>query len=155
MSFRVYVLARRERVADSRLDVTPPTVVRAAKAHQVLAPGVIARQAHGLHNRLGAGHVQRYFVESGDLAQPHHVVDHDRMVGAEHRSELAHPLAAPRDALLVEVVAEQVHPVGASQVVKGIAVEIGDVGLRRDDCRKVPPCAGARAPCGLNWNGTR
>ena len=48
------------------------------------------------------------------------------MVGAEHRPQVANALAAAGDALLVEVVAEYVDAVRAGQIVKPIAVEIGE-----------------------------
>ena len=119
-------LARRERIADAGLHVAPPAVVRAAEAHQVAAARVVARQPHGLHHRLGSRHVKGHLVQPGDLEQAAHVVGGHRMIGAEHRPEVAHPLAAARDALLVEVVAEHVHAVRAGQIVEAVAVEIGD-----------------------------
>ena len=54
------------------------------------------------------------------------VVGDDRVIGAEHRAEVAHARGAALDALLVEVVAEDVDAVGAGQVVEAVAVEIGD-----------------------------
>jgi hypothetical protein len=87
---------------------------------------VVARQPHRLHDRFGAGHVERDFVEPGNLAQPLHVLGDDGMVGAEHGAERVRALFGFRDALLVEVVAEDVDAVGAGQVVEHIAVDIGD-----------------------------
>src|SRR5262249_2058275 len=52
------------RVANTRLHVSPPAVIRAAKAHQMRAPRVETRQPNGLHDRFRSGHVERYFVES-------------------------------------------------------------------------------------------
>jgi hypothetical protein len=52
------------------------------------------------------------------------------MVGAQHRAQLPHPGGARVDALLVEVVPEHVHPVGAGQVVEAVPVEVGDLHAR-------------------------
>ena len=102
-------------------------MVGAAEAHQVRAARVVARQPHGLHDGLGAGHVERHLVQARDRAQPRDVVGDDRVVGPEHRAEVARPAPLPCvDALLVEVVAEHVDAVGAGQVEKPVAVEVGD-----------------------------
>ena len=119
-------LARRHRIADAGLNVAPPAVIGAAEADEMGAARVVARQPHRLHHRLGAGHVERDFVEAGDLPQPLDVVGDHRMVGAEHRAEIANALGAARDAFLVEVVAEDVDAVRAGQVVEAVAVEVGD-----------------------------
>ena len=118
-------LVRGDRVADARLHVAPPAVIRAAEAHEVRAPRVIARKAHRLHHRFGAGHVERHFVETGDLSQAPDVVRHHRMQQAEHRTEVAHALGAAGETVLVEVVAEDIHAVRAGKIVGPIAVEIG------------------------------
>ena len=62
----------------------------------------------------------------GDLLEPLHVVGDDRMIGAEHRAEVAHAPLPLLHALLVEVVAEDVDAVRPRQVVEAVAVEIGD-----------------------------
>ena len=103
------------------------------------AAGVVARQPHRLHHGFGAGHVERDFVEPGNLAQPPHVVGDDGVIGAEHRAERMGALLGLGDALLVEVVAEDVDAVGAGQVVEHVAVEIGD----RDAGRRLHEGAGA------------
>ncbi len=127
---RIHVLERvggvgGQRVTHPRLHVSPPAVIRTAEAHQVAPPRVIAREAHRLHHSLGTRHVKRHLVESRDLAQPADIVGQQRMVGAEHRSERAHLFGAALDALLVEVVAEEVDSVGAAHVEEAIAVDIG------------------------------
>src|SRR5262249_29448582 len=58
------------------------------------------------------------------LFQALHVVGDDQMIGAEHRAKLADALDRACYRLLVEVVAEDIDPVGAGQVVELIAVEI-------------------------------
>ena len=100
-------------------------MIGAGKAHQMRALGVVAGEPHRLHDRFGAGHVEGDFVEAGNLAEPAHVVGDDGMVGAEHGAERVRALLADLDALLVEVVAEDVDAVGAGQVVEHVAVEIG------------------------------
>jgi hypothetical protein len=47
------------------------------------------------------------------------------MVGAEHRAQRLDPLAAAGHALLVEVVAEHIHAIGAAQVVEDVAIQVG------------------------------
>ena len=101
-------------------------MIGTGKTNQVRTFGVVARQPHRLHDRLGAGHVERDFVEPGDFAQPLHVLGDDGMIGAEHGAERVGALLGFRDALLVEIVAEDVDAVGAGQVVGHIAVDIGD-----------------------------
>ena len=54
------------------------------------------------------------------------ILGDDGMVGAEHGAERMGALLGLGDALLVEVVAEDVDAVGAGQVVEHIAVDIGD-----------------------------
>jgi hypothetical protein len=69
--------------------------------------------------------VERDFVEPGNLAQPLHVLGDDGMIGAEHGAERVRAPFGFRDALLVEIIAEDVDAVGAGQVVGHIAVDIG------------------------------
>src|ERR1700709_691566 len=85
-------------VADAGLHVTPPSVISAAKANQVAAFRVVVRQPHGLHHRFGAGHMKRYFVEAGDSAEAVYVDGSDRVIGAEHRAQIADTGAAAFDA---------------------------------------------------------
>ena len=119
-------LVRRHGIADARLHVAPPAVIGAAESHEVRPPRVIARQPDRLHHRLGARHVERHLVEAGNLLKPFDVAGDDRVVGAEHRPEIAHALLAARHALLVEVIAEKIDAVGSGEVVEAVAVEIGD-----------------------------
>ena len=119
-------VARAHRIADARLHVAPPAVVGAAEPHEVGAARVVARQPHRLHHRLGARHVERHLVEAGDFLEPLDVVGDDRVIGAEHRAEVAHAPLPLLHALLVEVVAEHVDAVRSGQVVEAVAVEIGD-----------------------------
>jgi hypothetical protein len=113
------------RIADPRLNLAPPTMVGAAEADQLASARVIPGQAHGLHHRLGPRHVKRDFVHARNLEQPAHVVGDDRVVAAEHRSELPDALAAAGDAVLVEVVPEDVDAVRAGNVIELVAVHIG------------------------------
>ena len=116
-------LVRRNRIADAGLHVAPPAVIGAGETNQMRAAGVIAGKPHRLHHRFGAGHVERDLVEPGNLAQPADIVGDDGMIGAEHRAERMRARLGLGDALLVEVVAEDVDAVGAGQVVEHIAVD--------------------------------
>ncbi len=122
---------RGDRIADARLHVAPPAVIGAGETHQMAAFGVVARKPHGLHDGFGAGHVERDFVESGNLAQPCHIVGDHGMVGAEHRPQRMGAGLRAGDAILVEVVAEDIDAIRAGQVVEHIAVGIGDRDPRR------------------------
>ena len=134
--------AGRQRIADAGLHVAPPAMIGAAEADQMSSPGVVAREPHRLHDGFGARHVKGYLFQSGNLQQAPHVVGGHRMVGAQHRSQAANQLAAAFDALLVEVVAEHVDPVGAGQIVRPIAVKVGHRhpggGLEKSARREVP-----------------
>ncbi len=147
-------LVRRHRVADAGLHVAPPAVIGAAEAHHVGAAGVIAREPHRLHHRLGAGHVERHFVEAGDFRQPRDVLGDHRMIAAEHRAELADALLAALQAALVEVVAEDVDAVGAGQVVEAGCRRGRSAVTPDDDCTNEPVLRCWRTKR-LNWNGTR
>ena len=128
-------LVRRNRVADAGLHVAPPAVIGACETHQMRAAGVVAREPHRLHHGFRAGHVERDFVESGNLAEAPHVVRDDGVIGTEHRAECMRPLFGLGDALLVEIVAEDVDAVGAGQIVEHVAVDVGDgnAGRRRHE----------------------
>ena len=119
------------RVADAGLHIAPPAMIGPGKAHHAAAAGMIARQAHRLHHRFGARHVERDLVHAADAAQPRDIGGDDRMVGAKHRTQFGDARAAFGDAVLVEVVAEQVDAIGAGKVVEDIAVEIRDGHARR------------------------
>ncbi len=120
-------LVRRHRIADAGLHLAPPAVIGCRRS----APGACAwcgsaRAAPpasrprcrtcGTRPRRG----RRVSVRALD------VVGDDRVVGAEHRAQRMRSLLTLGDALLVEVVAEDVDAVGAGQVVGHIAVEVGD-----------------------------
>ena len=137
MSFSVYVSAHDARRADAGLHIVPPPVVRAAEAHEVRPPGVVPRQPHCLHHRFGARHVERHFVHAGNVLQFRDVVGDDRVIRAEHRTQVADALDAGVDALLVEVVPEHVGPVGAGEVVGEVAVEVSDEDAD-DSCASAP-----------------
>ena len=119
-------LMRRHRIADAGLHVAPPAVIGAAEPHEVRFLGVIARKPHGLHHGLGAGHVERHFVEAGDGFQTLHVRSDRRVVRAEHRAERICALEAAGHAVFIKVIAEDVDAIRAGEVVERIAVEIGD-----------------------------
>jgi len=87
---------------------------------------MVAGEPHRLHHRLGARHVERHFVEPGNLPDTLRVLDDQRVIGAEHWAELMHADGTALDRALVEVVAEDVDAVGAGEIVEAVAVEIGD-----------------------------
>ncbi len=117
---------RGDRIAGAGLHVAPPAVIGAGEPNQMRPLGVIARQPHRLHHRFGTGHVERDFVEPGNFADAPDIVGDNGMIEAEHRAERFGTLLAFGDALFIEVVAEDVDAVGAGQVVKEVAVDIGD-----------------------------
>ena len=135
-------VARHRRVAGPWLHVVPPAVVGAAEAHEVRLSRVVARQAHRLHHRLGARHVEGHRVQAGDGLQPRDVAGHHRVVAAEHRPQRLHPHAAFGDAGLVDVHAEEVDAVGAAQVVEDIAIQVGE----RDALRRLQEAAHLEVP---------
>jgi hypothetical protein len=83
--------------------------------------------------------VERNLVEPRNRAQPRDIVDDDRMIRAEHRAERMGARLGPGDAVLVEIVAENVDAIGAGQVVEHIAVEV----RHRDAGRRLHESAGA------------
>ena len=119
-------IARGHGVADARLHIAPPAVVRATKAHHFVAPAVVARQPHGLHHGLGSRHVEGNLFHAGYALQALQVVRHDRVVSTQHRAEITHHCRALFDAALVKVVAQQVHAVGTGEIKKAVAIQIGD-----------------------------
>jgi len=90
----------------------------------VAAPGVVAREAHGLHHGLGARHVERHLIQAGDLAQARDVGRHTWMVGTEHHAQPGGALQAIGHAGLVEIVAKHIDAVGAGEIDQAIAVEV-------------------------------
>ena len=121
----------RGRIADAGLHLAPPSVIGAAEPHQLRTSRVVAGQPDRLHDRLGAGHVERHLVEARDGAQPDDVFRHHRMIGTERYAEVAGALDTGLHALLVEIVTEEVHAIRAGQVVEHVAVEVGDGGALR------------------------
>ena len=61
------------------------------------------------------------------------------MMRAEERTEAVHAVDARVDALLVEVVAEQVDAVGTGQIVDGMTVEVGDGSRRPIPADRIDP----------------
>ena len=129
----------RARIAHARLHVAPPAVISAPKAHQIIAPVVIASQAHGLHHRFGPGHVERDLLQAGNLAQPPHVVRNDRMIRAQHRAELPHARGAPLDGILVKIVAERVDSVEPDKSISQLPSR-SRTSMPFEESRNAPPC---------------
>ena len=121
----------RGRVADTGLNLAPPAVIRAREPHDPLPPGVVAREPHGLHHRLGSRHMERHLVEPGQRGDATRIVRDDRVIGTEHRPQLGRDRRPFRDRLFVELIPEQVDAVGAGQVDEPVAVEVDHLGPLR------------------------
>ena len=85
---------------------------------------VISGQAHRLHHRLGARHVEGHLVLARQGLQALHVLQHARVVGPQHRTQRSSGRGTLCDALLVKVVAEQVDSVGTCEIKELVAVQI-------------------------------
>ena len=48
------------------------------------------------------------------------------MIGPEHGPEVANPLGAPCDEVLVKILSEKIDAVRAGQVVENVSIEVGD-----------------------------
>ena len=114
-------------VAHSGLYPVPPAVIGPAQPHQVRPAGVVAGQAHRLHHRLGAGHMEGNLVQPGQLFEPLDIVANQRMVGPEHRAQLPGLFLRLGDTLLVKVVAKHVDAIGAGDIVAPVAIDIPDL----------------------------
>ncbi len=117
---------RRHGIANARLNVTPPSMISPAKTHQMRPAGVVAGKPRRLHDRLCSGHVKRNFVQSENLLESLNIGGDHWMISAEDGTELTHMLRAALDTLLVEIVTEEIHAIGACQIVEAVAVEIGN-----------------------------
>ncbi len=65
-----------------------------------------------------------------------------RMIGAQYRAERMHALDAAVDAVLVEIVSEQIDAVRTGQIVERISIEVG----RRDPGRRLQKRADRQVP---------
>ena len=113
-------------------------MISTAEPHQLAAARVVARQPHRLHHRFRARHVKGDLVQAGDFLQTGDVVGDHRMVAAQDWSQGADAFIACFHARFVEVVTEQIHPVGTRQVVETIPVEVGQrhpLGRRQERAR--------------------
>ena len=116
---------RWHRVARPRLHVIPPTVISASEAHNFAFLAVVSGQAHGLHHGLGARHVKRHLVLTGNGAKLLHVVQHAGVVRAQDGPEFGGPVGSFLDAAFVKVHAKQIHAIRACDVDELVAVQIG------------------------------
>ena len=120
-------LARGRGVARAGLHVFPPAVVSPAKTHNVFAACVVTGQAHGLHHGFGARHVKRYFVQARDGLEALGVARHHGVVRAQHRPQRLGACHALGHGVFVKVGTEHVHAVRAGQVIKLLAIKVGDM----------------------------
>ena len=118
---------RRHGVSRARLNIVPPSVIGAAEPNQILASGMVARQAHRLHDRLGAGHVKRHLVLARDATKPFGIPCRAGMQTAQHRTQGLDPLCCLLHAGLVEVVAHDIDPIRTGQIHVAPSVQIRDV----------------------------
>ena len=122
---------RRHGVSRARLNIVPPSVIGAAEPNQILASGMVARQAHRLHDRLGARHVKRHLVLARDATKPFGIPCRAGMQTAQHRTQGLDPLCCLLHAGLVEVVAHDIDPIRTGQIEVAPSVQIGDMHSRR------------------------
>src|SRR5258708_22779978 len=117
-------------------------MIRAAKAHQVRSARMIAREAHCLHHGFGAGHMERYFVKPRDFPQTLHIVGNYGMVRPEHRPKIADTVESFRDVPLVEVISKQIDSIRSCEIVKSIAVQVGNryAGRGLQECSRSQVC---------------
>ena len=111
-------------VAWARLHIVPPTVVRASESHQLALSRVVARQSHGLHDSLGARHVERHFVFIRNSTQTLHVFQNAGMVGTQDWAQVFDQGNALFYTFLVEILPQQVHTVRTRDVDVTVAVHI-------------------------------
>ena len=118
-------------------------MIRTCEANQMRSARMITGEPHRLHHSFGARHVKRDFVKTGNLAEPANIVRNHRVGRAEHWSQRMGALFCVGDAILVKIVAEDIDAVGAGQVVKDIAIDVGDGdasgGLHEGAGRKMLP----------------
>ena len=119
------VLRGRHWIARPRLHIIPPAVIRARKANNFLTTGLIARQTHGLHHRLGARHMKRNLVLPRNGTQASDIIEHARMIRAQDRAQIAHQLAPLFDTRLIKIQAEQVHTIRARHINQAIPIHVG------------------------------
>ena len=127
LSKRQRMRRRGHRIARAWLDIVPPAVIGGGKTHDFVFPGAITSDTNGLHDGLGTRHVKRNLLLAGDLAQTFCVVEHARVVGAQHRAQIPHQFDCFVDARFIEVLAEEVDAVGACDIDKLLVVKISQV----------------------------
>ena len=59
-------------------------MIGTCEANQMRSARMITGKPHRLHHSFRTRHVERDFVETGNLAEPANIVRNHRMVGAEH-----------------------------------------------------------------------
>ena len=114
----------RHRIARAWLHIVPPAVVSASESHQLTLTRVVARQSHGLHDSLGARHVERHFVFVRNSTQALHVVQYTGMVGTQDRAQVFDQGNALFHAFLVEILTQQVNAIRTRDVDVAVAVHI-------------------------------
>ena len=100
-------------------------MVGPSEAHNFAFLAVVSGQAHGLHHGLGARHVKRHLVLTGNGAKLLHVVQHAGVVRAQDGAEFGRHVCTFLDAAFVKVHAKQIHAIRACDVDELVAVQIG------------------------------
>jgi len=118
--------SRWNRIADTRLHVAPPAVIRAAKAYQTGATRLILRKAHRLHHGFRPGHMKRDFVHTGNEFQSRYIFCDDRVVPAKYRAQVANRCRSTLNAGFVEVITKYIDTVRPGQIKELIAIKVGD-----------------------------
>ena len=136
---RIHFLQRvratgRHGVSRTRLNIVPPSMIGAAEPNQMLASGMVARQAHRLHDGFGARHVERHLVLARNAAKAFRIPGGAGMQATQNRTQSLNPPHRLLHARLVEVVAHHINPIGAGQIQVAPPIQIRDLHpLRRLD----------------------
>jgi hypothetical protein len=96
--------------------------------------------------------MEGHFLQPGNLSQAMYVVSRHWMQCSKDRAEISYPGTAALDAVLVKVIAEDIYPVGAGQVIALVAVKIRrpNAVRRADECTRIQMLA--NKPAELKWH---
>ena len=100
-------------------------MIRAAEPHHVGPACVVTGQTDRLHDGFGTRHVEGHRIQTRDGLEARHVLDHERMIGAEDWAQRPRLIDRIADEALIRVVAQQIDAVGSRDVIEDIAVGIG------------------------------
>ena len=92
--------------------------------------------------------MERDLVHARQAHEARRILGDQRMLGAQYRAERTHTLDASIEALLVEIVAEQIDAIRAGKIVERISVE--EVVVIPDDDDRNAPTGKCRRAVRLN-----